>query len=141
MSPGIFRRFKSHDGPRLRLEQSLGAFPLESGDISPLYVLFGVYNVGGAVAVAEKAYLRAGRETVLDLSGELGGDDGGLPREIPPGEAATLWMRARDLAGKLRDAGHPGTPKLRLVVVDSEGGEHTTTFKLRVDEYLQLKDE
>lgn len=147
MSPGIFRRSK-RDGVRLRLEQSLGAFPVGNGDISPLYVLFGVFNVGSAAAVAERVYVRAGRETTLDLSAELGGDGsdsadepGGLPREIPPGESATLWLRAKDLSARLRDAGHVGTPKLRLLVVDSEGGEHATTFKLRVDEYLQLKDE
>jgi hypothetical protein len=147
MSPGIFRRSK-RDGVRLRLEQSLGAFPVGNGDISPLYVLFGVSNVGSVAAVAETVYLRAGRDTVLDLSSELGGDGvsdekngGGPPRGIPPGESATLWLWARDLAGKLRDAGHAATPKLRLLVVDSEGGEHATTFKFRVDEYLQLKDE
>jgi len=114
------------------------------GDVSPLYVLFGLSNRGGAPIVAEKVYLRAGRETVLDLTADLGGDggdSGGLPREIPPGESATLWLRARDLSGRLRDAGHTGTPRLRAVVVDSGGGEHETTFKLRVDEYLRLKDE
>lgn len=147
MSPGIFRR-SNRDGSRLRLEQSLGAFPVGNGDISPLYVLFGVSNLGSAAAVVEKVYLRAGRETALDLSGHLGGDGvsdgksgGGPPRSILPGESATLWLRARDLAGKLKDAGYAGTPKLRLLVLDSEGGEHTTTFKLRVDEYLQLRDE
>lgn len=138
MSPAIFKR---RGGPRLRLEQSLGAFPAGDGNISPLYVLFGLSNTGESVAVAEEVYLRAGRDTTLDLTGELGGDNGGPPREILPGEAATLWLRAKDLAGKLREAGHAGTPKLRLLVVDAGGGEHTTTFKLRVDEYLQLKDE
>lgn len=125
----------------MRLEQSLGAFPVGNGDISPLYVLFGVSNAGDDAVVAERVCLRAGHDTVLDLTGDLGGDDGGLPREIPPGGAATLWLRARDLAGKLRDAGYVGTPKLKLLVLDSGGGEHTTTFKLRVDEYLQLKDD
>ena len=147
MSPGIFRRSK-RDGARLRLEQSLGAFPVGNGDISPLYVLFGVYNAGSDAAVVEKVYLRVGREAAIDVSGSLGGDGvgdeeegGGPPRGIPSGESATLWLRARELAGKLRDAGHAGTPKLRLLVFDSGGGEHKTTFKFRVDEYLQLKDE
>jgi hypothetical protein len=89
MKSGIFRRSK-RDGPRLRLEQSLGAFPVGNGDISPLYVLFGVSNVGNAATVAETVYLSAGRETAIDVSGDLGGDGvseevGGPPREIPPG--------------------------------------------------------
>lgn len=145
MSPGVFGRFGRRGAPRLRLGQSLGAFPLENGDISPLYVLFGVSNPGEAAVVVESAYLRAGRDTILDITGELGGDgggdSGGLPREIPPGGAATLWVRARELADRLRRAGHPGTPRLRLLLVDSAGGEHGTTFRLRVDEYLRLKDE
>lgn len=123
------------------VEQSLGAFPLDNGDISPLYVLFGLYNAGESVTVAEKVYLRAGRDTILDLTGEVGGDEGGLPSEIPPDDSTTLWLRARELAAKLREAGHSGTPKLGLMVVDSGGMEYKTTFKLRVDEYLQLKDE
>lgn len=138
MSPGIFGR---RGGSRLRIEQSLGAFPVGNGDISPLYVIFGLGNAGDAAVVAERVYLKAGRDTTLELTGELGGDEGGPPRELPPGGSATLWLRARELAGKLRDAGHPGTPKLKLLVLDSAGGEHTTTFKLRVDEYLRLKDE
>jgi hypothetical protein len=141
MSPGILRRFKRRGGPRLRLEQSLGAFPVGKGDISPLYVIFDLSNMGGTAVVAERVYVRAGRHTILDLTSELGGDDGGPPREIPPGGAAKLWLRAKGLAARLQESSHTGTPKLKLLVVDSEGGEHTTTFRLRVDEYLQLKDE
>lgn len=125
----------------LRLEQSLGAFPVGRGDISPLYVLFTAANPGGAAVTVERVHVRAGRETSLELTDSLGGDDGGPPREIPPGESATLWMRATELARRLQEVGHTGTPRLRLVAVDSTGSEHTARFRLRVDEYLQLKDE
>ncbi|WP_047866268.1 hypothetical protein [Rubrobacter aplysinae] len=151
MVSGILGLFGRRGAGRLRPEQSLGAFPLKNGDVSPLYVLFTVYNPGPEAAVAERIYLRAGRGAVLDLTGELGGDGsggsgeendrGGLPREIPPDGSATLWMRAKELSSRLQDAGCTGTPKLGLVVVDSGGAEHATTFKLRVDEYLRLKDE
>lgn len=137
MSPGMFRR----RDPRLRLEQSLGAFPVGNGDISPLYVLFGLSNPGSAPVVVERVYVRAGRDTILELTGDLGGDEGGPPREVPSGATATLWLRAKELSARLRDAGHAGNPKLRLLVVDSGGGEHGTAFRLRVDEYLRLKDE
>ena len=142
MSPDIFRRFERRGEARLKLEQSLGAFSTGDGDVSPLYVLFSVSNAGRNEALAEKAYVLAGGgDAALDLTGELEGDGGGLPCQIQADETATLWMRAKALAGRLRDAGHTGTPKLKLLVVDSGGGEHTTTFRLRVGEYLRLKDE
>lgn len=125
----------------LRLEQSLGAFPVGNGDISPLYVLFTAANPGEAAVTVERVHVGAGRETSLELTDSLGGDGGGPPREIPPGGSATLWMRAGELARRLREAGHTGTPRLRLAVVDSLGSEHAARFRLRVDEYLRLKDE
>lgn len=125
----------------LRLEQSLGAFPVGEGDISPLYVIFSAANPGAEAVTVERVYVRAGRGTDLEITSELGGDAGGPPRRMPPGESATLWMRAKDLSGRLRNAGHTGTPKLKLVVLDASGSEHAAKFRLRVDEYLQLKDE
>lgn len=141
MRPDIFRRFERRGGARLKLEQSLGALPTGYGDVSPLYMLFAVSNAGRNEALLEKTYVLAGGDTTLDLTGELEGDGEGLSREIRPGERATLWLRAKGLAGRLRDAGYSGTPKLKLLVADSGGGEHTATFRLRVDEYLRLKDE
>lgn len=41
----------------------------------------------------------------------------------------------------MKDAGYGGTPKMKLLVEDGDGNEHSKTFKLRVDEYLELKDE
>ena len=125
----------------LRLEQSLGAFPVGEGDISPLYVIFSAANPGAQAVTVQRVYVRAGRGTEIEITSELGGDAGGPPRRIPSGESATLWMRAKDLSGSLRDAGHAGTPKLRLVAVDDSGSEHTARFRLRVDEYLRLEDE
>lgn len=125
----------------LRLEQSLGAFPVGGGDISPLYVLFSAANLEDEAVTVERVYVRAGRETELEVTPELGGDSGGPPRRIPPSESATFWMRAKDLSSRLRDAGHAGSPKLKLVAVDGSGSEHAAKFRLRVDEYLQLKDE
>ena len=111
------------------------------GDISPLYVLFSAANPTAEAVIVERVYVRAGRGTEMEITSELGGDAGGPPRRIPPGESATLWMRAKDLSRRLRDAGHSGTPKLKLSVLDASGSEHAAKFRLRVDEYLQLKDE
>lgn len=111
------------------------------GDISPLYVIFSAANSGAETITVQRVYVRAGRGTQLEVTHELGGDAGGPPRRIPSGESAALWMRAKDLSRRLRDAGHTGAPKLRLVAADDSGSEHTAKFRLRVDEYLQLEDE
>jgi hypothetical protein len=67
--------------------------------------------------------------------------DHALPGTLRPGETAKLWLKARALAGTMKEAGYGGRPRLRLVVEDDGGRAYETTFRLRVDEYLRLKDE
>ena len=134
----IFAIFDGKSG--LRLEQSLGAFPVGAGDISQLYVLFSAANPLEKAVTVQRVYLCARGGEDLEITSELGGDFGGPPRRILPGEAATLWIGAKGLSRKLRDAGHTGSPKLRLVVLDESGSEHAMKFRLRVDEYLRLED-
>ncbi len=124
---------------KLRLSQSLGAFRTSDGDISPLFVFFEVENEsGGAVEVVRlRVVPRGGSGPVAD--GEIEGE--GLPLSLPPGGSIRFQVRAKTLARALKDAGYGGTPKATLIVEDGEDEEYSKAFKLRVDEYLALKDE
>lgn len=125
---------------RLRLGQSLGAFSLPEGDISPLYVFFEVANASDEEVEVSRVRIEPKDGEALDpgefLEGELQ-----PPFVLGAGESVRLQARARRLARELRDAGHGGRPRVRLVVEDSGGDVHEKGFRFRVDEYLQLKDE
>ncbi|MDQ4126759.1 MAG: hypothetical protein M3151_02180 [Actinomycetota bacterium] len=132
--------FRRTGGPRLELGWALGAFAnRRTGDISPLYALFEVRNAGemGARIVRLSVELKGG--TRLDLAGNL--LEGELPRDLASGAAAQFRVRARALAARIRDGGQTGRPRVKLVVEDAGGSEHTKRFRFRVDEYLALKDE
>lgn len=132
---------RRRSGARLRLAQSLGAFTRpEERDISPLYVFFEVENAGESVVEVSRLYVAPGGESRPAYEGALEGDLG-LPTMLNPGERARFWVRAKTLAGALRDAGHEGRPRVDLVVEDGSGDLHKTGFRFRVDEYLSLKDE
>lgn len=126
--------------PRLELGQALGAFPRPGGDISPLFVLFEVRNAGEEDANLSRLYVAPHRERTTAFADAPEGDRG-LPCVLRPGESARFWVRARELAGELKEAGHGGRPRLRLVVEDGSGAVHEKGFRFRVDEYLRLKDE
>ena len=126
--------------PRLGLGQSLGAFPRPGGDISPLFVLFSVTNTGEEEAGVTHLYIRAGKDFSRSLDGNLGGEKA-LPCTLAAGENVKFWYRAKELAGSLKNGGYDGRPKVRLVVVDASGNEHSKDFRFRVDDYLTLKDE
>lgn len=123
----------------LRLSQSLGAFRKPDGDISPLYVFFEVENKGSEeVEVASLQIVPKGEDAAV-AGDEIEGK--GLPFDLAPGASERFQVRAKALASSLKDAGYSGTPKIKFVVEDGRGNEHSKTFKLRVDEYLALKDE
>ena len=127
--------------PRLRLQWSLGAFAdRRTGDISPLYVFFDVHNAGetGAEVVHLCVELEGGRR--LDLAGDLDGDHR-PPSVLAPGETVRFHVRAKTLAARIRDEGHTGRPRVRLIAEDGLGRDHAKRFRFRVDEYLLLKDE
>lgn len=124
--------------PGVRLG-ALGAFAdRRTGGISPLYVTFEVRNAGetGAEIIRLCVELKGGSR--LDLAGDLQGD---LPHALAPGEAIQFRVRAKALAARIREGGQTGTPRVKLVVEDARGEVHTKRFRLRVDEYLHLKDE
>ncbi len=75
----------------------------------------------------------------MDLAGDL--LEGNLPQDLAPGTAARFRVRAKALAARIRDGGQTGRPRVKLVVEDAGGNEHTKRFRFRVDEYLALKDE
>ncbi len=127
-------------GPDLRLSQSLGAFARPEGEISPLYVFFGVTNAGAEEIEVSRVYVsaRAGSRPVYE--GPFEGDHA-LPFTLAPGQSSRFHARAKALAGALKRAGHGGRPRVRLVVEDAHGGRSEKAFRFRVDEYLQLKDE
>lgn len=121
------------------MSHSLGAFRKPDGDISPLFVFFEVANEGeGAVELTSlRVAPKADEGSVADA--EIEGEN--LPFSISPRESSRFRVRAKSLARAMKDAGHGGAPKVRLVVEDGRGNEHSKTFKFRVDEYLELKDE
>lgn len=137
MSPSL-RRLFSGRGSGLELSQSLGAFPLPGGGISPLHVVFTVTNAGRGATSLDRAYVTAesdGAPTVPLPEG-----DRALPATLGPGETAKLWLRAKPLARSMKEAGIGGRPRLRFVV-EGDSGVHGLTFGFKVDEYLRLKDE
>ncbi|MGI8649297.1 MAG: hypothetical protein ACR2KW_02795 [Rubrobacter sp.] len=122
----------------LKLAQNLGAYPLPNGDISPLYVFLNVENASGdEVEILSVRVSPKGAEVAL-AEGEIKGK---VPTRLPAGENIRFEVRAKTLGGAARDAGYPGTPRLTFLVVDGEGDEHRRDFRLRVDEYLNLRDE
>lgn len=131
------RWFGRRDKPRLKLSQSLGAFA-EPGGPSPLFVFLFATNVGETDIELRAAYVEPKGGERLDLAGLLGE---GLPRTLGPGEEVRLQVRAKGLAGLLKERGYGGRPKVKLVVEDASGNTYDEEFRVRVDEYLQLKDE
>lgn len=132
---------RRRSGARLRLAQSLGAFTRpEERDISPLYVFFEVQNAGEGDVEVSRLYVMPRGESRPAYEGAFEGDLG-LPATLNPGETARFWVRAKALAGALKEAGHEGRPRVDLVVEDASGDVHRTGFGFRVDEYLSLKDE
>lgn len=122
----------------LKLSQSLGAYPLSSGDISPLYVFLGVENSGlKGVEITSVRVVPKGEDLALS-EGDIEGE---VPVRLAAGESVRFEVLAKTLAGASREAGHPGTPKLSFIVTDGEGNEHRHDFRFRVDEYLALKDD
>lgn len=122
----------------VELSQNLGAYPLPSGDVSPLFVFFGIENTGRE-AVEIVSIRVSPRGENVSLAAE--GIEGGVPARVPAGESVRFEVRARVLAGAARDAGHTRASRLEFVATDGEGNEHRHWFTLRVDEYLALKDE
>lgn len=144
MSAWFRRLLGSGGGPRLELGQSLGAFARPNGDISPLFVFFEVANVSEEYAsvAAVRVSPKADSNTVLaDVrEGSLEGEPH-LPHKLAPGEAAKFRVLAKTLAGRARDTGHGGRPKLEVIVEEADGTVHKKSFGFRTDEYLRLKDE
>ena len=133
--------FTRGSSSRLKLWWSLGAFAdRRTGDISPLYVFFDALNAGEdeAEIVGLLVELKGGRR--LDLTGDLEGKQD-LPCVVAPGETARFSVRAKTLAARIRDEGHSGRPRVKLIAQDALGDDHAKRFRLRVDEYLALKDE
>lgn len=122
----------------LKLSQNLGAYPLPNGGVSPLYVLFGIENTsGGEVEIVSVRVSPKGEDVPL-AEGEIKDK---VPVRLAAGESVRFEVRAKTLAGASKNAGRAGTPKLSFVATDGEGGGHRQDFRLRVDEYLALKDE
>jgi hypothetical protein len=134
------RAFGDGGGPGLRLSQSLGAFAGPGGDISPLHVFFEVTNADSEEVDIVRVYVAAKGDTRPVYEGPFGGDHA-LPSTLAPGESSRFHARAKALAGDLKEAGHGGRPRVRLVVEDAHGGRSERAFTFRVDEYLELKDE
>lgn len=125
---------------RLRLSQSLGAFPRPGGDISPLFVFFEIANEGGEPVEITRLRVVPKDEERAVAEGEIKGKEK-IPFNLAPGEDVRFQVRAKTLARALKDTGYVGTPKVSFAVVGGDGNEHSKTFKFRVDEYLELKDE
>ncbi|CAA9519213.1 MAG: hypothetical protein AVDCRST_MAG12-3677 [uncultured Rubrobacteraceae bacterium] len=134
------RAFGGGGGPDLRLSQSLGAFAGPGGDISPLHVFFEATNAGSEEVEVVRVYVSAKGDPRPVYEGPFGGDHA-LPFTLAPGESSRFHARAKALAGNLKRAGHGGRPRVRLVVEDASGNRREKAFRLRVDEYLDLKDE
>lgn len=136
--------FGSGGGPRLELGQSLGAFARPDGDISPLFVFFEVANAGQVAAsvAAVRISPRGAPGTVLAgvREGGLEGDVR-IPHDLAPGETVRFRVAAKSLAGRARDAGYGGRPRLEAIVEEYGGNVYRKSFVFRVDEYLRLKDE
>ncbi|MBA3794144.1 MAG: hypothetical protein H0X19_08415 [Rubrobacter sp.] len=130
--------FGGRDEPNLRLSQSLGAFAGPGESISPLYVFFGVTNTGAEDIEVARVYVSTGGEPVYE--GPFEGDHA-LPFTLAPGESSRFHTRAKTLAGYLKNAGHDGRARVRLVVEDALGRRREKAFRFRVEEYLRLKDE
>ena len=138
---GWFRRTFGGGGvPGLRLSQSLGAFAGPGGEISPLHVFFEVANTGKEEVEISRVYVSAKGEPGPIHEGPFGADRP-LPLNLAPGESVRFQARARTLAGKLREAGYGGRPRVLFVVESADGNRSDKSFQFRVDEYLQLKDE
>ena len=140
MAGWLRRAFGDGGGPDLRLSQSLGAFAGPGGDISPLHVFFEVTNADSKEVDIIRVYVAAKGDTRPVYEGPFGGDHA-LPFTLAPGESSRFHARAKALAGDLKEAGHGGRPRVRLVVEDAHGGRSERAFTFRVDEYLELKDE
>ena len=140
MAGWLRRAFGDGGGPDLRLSQSLGAFAGPGGDISPLHVFFEVTNADSEEVNVVRVYVAAKGDTRPVYEGPFGGDHA-LPFTLAPGESSRFHARAKTLAGDLKEAGHGGRPRVRLVVEDARGGRSERAFTFRVDEYLELKDE
>ncbi|CAN5621346.1 MAG: hypothetical protein M3494_16165 [Actinomycetota bacterium] len=122
----------------MKLSQTLGAYPLPNGDVSPLHVFFTVENASGEeVEIASVRVSPKGEDAPL-AEGEIKGE---VPARLAAKESARFEVRAKTLASAAKNAGHSGTPRLSFVATDGEGVEHRHAFTLRVDEYLALKDE
>ena len=140
MAGRLRRAFGGGGGPDLRLSQSLGAFAGPGGDISPLHVFFEATNAGSEEVEVVRVYVSAKGDPRPVYEGPFGGDHA-LPFTLAPGESSRFHARAKALAGNLKRAGHGGRPRVRLVVEDASGNRREKAFRLRVDEYLDLKDE
>ena len=126
--------------PHLKIGHSLGAFARPGqGDISPLYVFFEVSNAGRDAVEISRLYA-APKGGGSAYEGPFEGDRD-LPCTLGREEAVRFWVRAKALAKSLEDAGHGGRPRVEIVVEDTLGNVHKTSFRFRVDEYLRLKDE
>lgn len=133
-------RLLGRDGrPRLKVDQSLGAFPRAGGDISPLFVIFRTENRGPEEVEVTGLSIELAGGRRLDLANSLGGERE-LPCQLQPGEAAAFWTGGRGLAESLAHEGYGGRPRLNLLVSDTLGGEHRKSFRFRMDEYLDLED-
>ena len=140
MAGWLRRAFGDGGGPDLRLSQSLGAFAGPGGDISPLHVFFEVTNADSEEVDIVRVYVAAKGDTRPVYEGPFGGDHA-LPFTLAPGESSRFHARTKTLAGDLKEAGHGGRTRVRLVVEDARGGRSERAFTFRVDEYLELKDE
>ncbi len=140
MAGRLRRAFGVGGGPDLRLSQSLGAFAGPGGDISPLHVFFEATNAGSEEVEVVRVFVAAKGDARPVYEGPFGGDHA-LPFALAPGESSRFHARAKALAGELKEAGHGGRPRVRLVVEDAAGNRREKAFRFRVDEYLELKDE
>lgn len=105
-----------------------------------MFVFFEVTNEGREPSELSRLYVRSRRDRRPAYEGPFEGDRD-LPLTLGPGETARFRVRAKTLAGSLKEAGLGGRPRVRLVVEDGRGSAHEKSFGFRVDDYLRLKDE
>jgi hypothetical protein len=134
------RGWWKRSGPRLRLSHAPGAFPVPGGNVSPLFLVFGVENAGDeAVDIARVRVESSGRGA--PFSAEVSDGERQLPCRVGPGESVRFWSRARGLAEGLKEAGYGEEARLRLVLEDPRGVVGEKAMRFPVGRYLRLEDE
>ena len=124
--------------PNLKAGISNGFLP-RGPELGDVMVLLEVANTGERPVKISAAEIKWRKNKIVFLSGIPGTLN--LPAELSPGDSATFWVPAHEVARTVAKQGGTGQQNIRACFRSAVGTEYVSrNFKFHVEEWLRLSE-